>query len=135
MGKSEFRPELIQEYGTVEEVRKVVAVYRKSHQLTDEQMASDEWVPIGKLADACEEAGITHDGPNSILVRSIGGDRALYEPWHPSLETYYGKGKRWFRKSSLTEGIQAILSRISVKQSVYFPSPPASSPPASSRAK
>jgi hypothetical protein len=112
MTRRRFRRELIERFGSEAAVEAAVVDYHAQHQLTDEQLRSGEWVTITQLKAECDQAGITNDGPNSVMVRSIGGDRALLEPWHESLRTYYGKGIRCFHESALTSGIAAIRARL-----------------------
>lgn len=117
MAKRKYRLDLIQHFGSEEEVEARVLAYRREHQITSEQMSSGEWIPITRLKEICQQAGITNDGPNSTMVRAIGWDRALFDPWHPSLQTYYdSRGMRWFHKSSLTDGINVILSHVDKPQ-------------------
>ena len=108
MARNKYRAELIRDFGSFQAVATAVRNYLATYRLTPEQVKSGEWIYITKLVEACEKAGISYHGPNSILVRSAGGDRALYQPWHESFRSYYWHGDRWFHKSALTEGIAAI---------------------------
>jgi hypothetical protein len=112
MARNEIRVDLIAKYGSEEKAREAIDSYVRDHSLTAEQMMNGEWVTLGQLGEVCHKAGITTHGPDSILIRATGRDRGLENPWHPSLRVYWGKGKRWFHKSSLTDGVTAILNQL-----------------------
>ncbi len=97
-----LRNELVSKGFTKEDATEV----RKTNQLTEEEVASGEWIKVSELDKICRQNSI----PISRMVRAMGGDRAMLEPLDERFAVKWQGGKRYVSKEAASpEALQFLV--------------------------